>query len=1018
MIIPKHYENLRVLHENTMPLRSYYIPASRRMDGLVHDRALSDRIRFLNGDWKFRYFDSIYDLQECFFAPDHDCSGFDTLPVPSVWQMHGYDNNQYTNIKYPFPFDPPYVPHENPCGAYVCEFEYSFDEAAPMVYLNFEGVDSCFYVWMNGKYVGYSQVSHSTGEFDITEKLVEGRNKLAVLVLKWCDGSYLEDQDKFRMSGIFRDVYLLNRPVQHIADYFITTQLTETGANVNVRIRPTQENMPVKVSLFDADNHPVASGTATLSADGSFPQEIAFKVEKPHLWNAERPYLYTIVLEVAGEVITDRVGIREIEIRDNVIRLNGKPIRFRGVNRHDSDPVTGFTISIDQMKKDLTLMKQHNINAVRTSHYPNSPIFYQLCDEYGFYVVDEADNESHGPSEIYYADNSNANKFKRWNETISDNPDFIEPTLDRTRRLVLRDKNRPCVLIWSMGNECAYGCTFEEALKWTKKYDPTRLTHYESALYRSDRRKYDFTNIDIYSRMYPALSEMKEYLDENPDKPLLLCEYCHAMGNGPGDLEDYFRMFVSNDICSGGFVWEWCDHAIYKGVAENGKPMYWYGGDHGESQHDGNFCMDGLVYPDRTPHTGLKEYKNVHRPARVVAYDPVTGAATLRNYMDFENLKDVVRIRWEASCDGDVFASGAIDELPSIPARTDGIVTIPLQIPAKGRCYLKITCICRLSSGLIPADHELGFDEIRLQNTDNRNQKNAAFGAKEVQGALRMQEDDCTLTVIGENFRYIFSKLTGMWEKMEFGGEALLERPMNLNIWRAPTDNDMYIKQEWIRAHYDRTVTRCYETTCEMVGGNMHIHSTLSLSAETVQRMLDVAVHWSINAAGEIEMGMSAKRNPEFPDLPRFGLRLFLPKNMKEVTYFGYGPAESYEDKHRASSHGVFTANVSDMHEDYIRPQENGSHCDCDYVILNGENTRLTVVSSEPFSFNASLYTQEEMTRKAHNYELEESGSTVLCIDYAQNGIGSNSCGPVLLEPYRLKEERFFFNIKLYPAKA
>ncbi len=1018
MIVPKHYENLRVLHENTMPLRSYYIPASHRMDGLVHDRAQSDRIRFLNGDWKFRYYDSIYDMNDCFFAIDHDSSDYDTIPVPAVWQMHGYDNNQYTNIKYPFPFDPPYVPHENPCGAYICEFEHSFDETAPMVYLNFEGVDSCFYVWLNGKYVGYSQVSHSTSEFDVTEKLVEGKNKLAVLVLKWCDGSYLEDQDKFRMSGIFRDVYLLNRPVQYIADYFITTPLTDSGATVNVRVRPSNENLPVNVNLFDADDELIASGTTTPSGDGTYPQIISFPVEEPHLWNAERPYLYTIVLEVAGEVITDRVGIREIEIRENVIRLNGKPIRFRGVNRHDSDPVTGFTISIEQMKKDLQLMKQHNINAVRTSHYPNSPIFYQLCDEYGFYVVDEADNESHGPSEIYYADNSNENKFKRWNETISDNPDFIEPTLDRTRRLVLRDKNRPCVLIWSMGNECAYGCTFEESLKWTKKADPSRLTHYESALYRSDRRKYDFSNIDIYSRMYPALSEMKEYLEDAPDKPLLLCEYCHAMGNGPGDLEDYFQLFTSNDIYSGGFVWEWCDHAIYKGVAENGKPMYWYGGDHGETQHDGNFCMDGLVYPDRTPHTGLLEYKNVHRPARAVAYDQETGTVTLRNYMDFEDLKDVASIRWEASCDGEMIASGTIEELPSIPARSDGAVEIPVNVPNKGRCFLKITYICRLTSELIPSKHELGFDEIALQNIDNRNQKNAGFGAKDPEGSIAVEEDERRLIVSGENFSYTLNKLTGMWESMIFGSEELITRPMNLNIWRAPTDNDMYIKQEWIRAHYDRSVTRGYETTCETVGGNLHIHSTLSMSAETVQRMLDVAVHWSINAVGEIEMVMSTIRNPEFPDLPRFGLRLFLPQDMKNVTYYGLGPVESYEDKHRASSHGIYNADVTEMHEDYIRPQENGSHCDCDYVIVNGKNTLLTVVSSEPFSFNASAFTQEELTKKAHNYELEECGSTVLCIDYAQNGIGSNSCGPVLQEPYRLKEKRFFFNIKLYPSKA
>ena len=1017
MIVPRHYENMRVLHENTMPLRSYYIPASARMDDLVHHRENSDRIRFLNDEWKFRYFESIYDLTDRFFTADYDASGFDNISVPSVWQLKGYDNNQYTNIKYPFPFDPPYVPHNNPCGAYVYDFEYHFDESAPMVYLNFEGVDSCFYVWLNGKYVGYSQVSHSTSEFDVTEKLNEGTNRLAVLVLKWCDGSYLEDQDKFRMSGIFRDVYLLNRPVQHIADYFITTEIGENAADISVMVRPSSDNIPVKVCLYDTENNAVASGITTLSNDGAFPQVLNLEVAEPVLWNAERPYLYTVVLEVAGEVITDRVGIRTIDIENNVIRLNGRPIRFRGVNRHDSDPVTGFTISIDQMKKDLMLMKQHNVNAVRTSHYPNSPVFYQLCDEYGFYVVDEADNESHGPSEIYYADNSNEHKFKRWNETIADNPDFIEPTLDRTRRLVMRDKNRPCVLIWSMGNECAYGCTFEEALKWTKKFDPTRLTHYESALYRSDVRKYDFSNIDIYSRMYPALSEMREYLNDSPDKPLLLCEYCHAMGNGPGDLEDYFQLFTSNDIYAGGFVWEWCDHAIYKGLAENGKAMYWYGGDHGETQHDSNFCMDGLVYPDRTPYTGLMEYKNVQRPARAAAYDQETGNVTLRNYMDFEDLKDVIFIRYEVNCDGEIIASGTLDELPSIPARSDGVVSIPVNIPSKGRCYLKITYICRLVSQLIDPDHELGFDEIPLMNTDNRNQLNAAFGAKDVQGDISVEENDCRLTVTGENFRYVMNKLTGMWESMEFHDEELITRPIDLNIWRAPTDNDMYIKQEWNRALFNRTVTRGYEMTCENAGGSLQIHSTLSVSAETVQRMLDVAVHWSINAAGEVEMGMSVLKNPEFPDLPRFGLRLFLPEDMNKIAYYGLGPVENYADKRRASWHGLFRTEVEKMHEDYIRPQENGSRSDCDYVIVDGKNTRLAVASSTPFCFNASEYTSEELTAKAHNYELEKCGNTVLSIDYAQNGIGSNSCGPVLLDNYRFNEDHFFFNIKLYPVK-
>ena len=637
MLIPRYYENLHMLHENTMPNRSYYIPASKMMHTLVDHREDSDRFQLLNGEWNFQYYDSIYDLQEKFYEKDFDLSKFDRVEVPGVWQNYGYDRHQYTNIRYPFPFDPPYVPQDNPCGTYVYDFEYKKDESAPKSYLIFEGVDSCFYVWVNGEYVGYSQVSHSTSEFDVTNILKEGKNRVAVLVLKWCDGSYLEDQDKFRMSGIFNDVYLLNRPEQCIYDYYITTAYTDKEAKISVEIKYLEDVVPTKISIFDTEGAIVAEKSVDLESNESGKVSINFAIQDAVLWNPEAPYLYTIVFETENEVITDRVGIREIYIENNVVYFNGKPIIFRGINRHDSDPVTGFTISIDKIKRDMEMMKQHNFNAIRSSHYPNAPFFYQLCDEYGFFVVDEADNESHGPSEIYYEDNEFENKSKRWNETISDNPDFIEATLDRVKRCVEREKNRPCIVIWSMGNECAYGCTFEEALKWTKEFDSTRLTHFESARYHSDKRKYDFSNLDLFSRMYPPFNEIDEYLEDHPDKPFILIEYCHSMGNGPGDFEDYFQKFHKEDIMCGGFVWEWCDHGIYKGVAENGKEMYYYGGDHGEDVNDSNFCMDGLVYPDRRPHTGLLEYKNVHRPIRVLAFNQNEKKITFHNYLDFTN---------------------------------------------------------------------------------------------------------------------------------------------------------------------------------------------------------------------------------------------------------------------------------------------------------------------------------------------------------------------------------------------
>ena len=995
MIVPRHYENLHLLHENTMPNRAYYIPASRRREDLTEHRERSDRMLLLSGTWKFRYYASIYDLQEPFYAPGFDAGDFEPIRVPGMWQIQGYDCHQYTNVRYPFPFDPPYVPQENPCGAYLREFDYHPDLAAPRVYLNFEGVDSCFYVWLNGQYVGYSQVSHCTSEFDVTEYLRDGGNTLAVLVLKWCDGSYLEDQDKFRMSGIFRDVYLLRRPQRHLRDYTVTT----TRSAVTVRL---EGDIPVKVSLSDGD---------ALLAQATGTESVTLSVAHPKLWNAEQPYLYTLTLETEHEVITERVGFREIAIRDRVVRLNGQPIWFRGVNRHDSDPVTGFAVSVEQMKRDLLLMKQHNINAIRTSHYPNAPVFYQLCDQYGFYVVDEADNESHGTSELMRRGQDWESYMQTWCSPIPDNPEFAEAILDRTERLVSRDRNRPCVLVWSMGNEGGYGCNFEAALKWTKETDPTRLTHYEAARYVPKARKSDYSNLDLYSRMYPSDREINEYLNGNPDKPMILCEYAHAMGNGPGDLEEYFQLFDRDPRMCGGFVWEWCDHAIYQGTAENGKPVYCYGGDHGEFPHDGNFCMDGLVYPDRRPHTGLLELKNVQRPARIVAFDQTTGEITLKNQMDFVNLRDYLTARYTVTCDGVPIAEGEA-EVPSVKPRQTGTVSVPMEVPGKGRCFLKLSYFLKHATELLPAGHPLGFDEIALSNADGRDQTVVRLWEHRP-GALETAETDRYLTVTGDGFTYRFSKLTGLWERLERDGKSLLVRPMELNLWRAPTDNDRYVKTQWLRACYDRAHARAYETQWEASEGVVTIRTSLSVSAVTVQRILTGDVTWTVDGGGRITLALSLDRDGAFPMLPRFGLRLFLPGQMERVTYCGLGPMENYPDKRRAASHGRYETTVSALHEDYLRPQENGSHGDCDYMILEGGGVRLAAAGEQGFSFNASHYSQEELTAKGHSFELEESGCTVLCLDYAQSGVGSNSCGPELREAYRLEPEHIDFRLAL-----
>ena len=1008
MIVPRYYENLNVLHENTMPARAYYIPASKRMDNLVEHREESDRMQLLNGTWKFQYFTSIYNIKDSFFEKNYDTENFDEIQVPSVWQMAGYDTHQYTNIRYPFPFDPPYVPQDIPCGAYVHNFEYSRDEKASKAFLNFEGVDSCFYVWINGSYVGYSQVSHMTSEFDVTDVLQDGTNTVAVLVMKWCDGSYLEDQDKFRMSGIFRDVYILKRPKQAISDYHIKTRIEDMLAKVEIEMK-FYSPLNVKISIEDRNGAVVALGS--IAEEGTAVLEIA----SPELWNTENPYLYKLILETENEVIVDHIALRKIEIKDQVIYLNGQKIKFRGVNRHDSDPVTGFTINLEQITTDLTLMKQHNFNAIRSSHYPNAPFFYEMCDKYGFMVIDEADIEAHGPFMIYRKEDTDYNRFKRWNEKIADDPVWEEAIVDRVKLMVERDKNRFCIVMWSMGNESAYGCNFEKALEWTKNYDPDRITQYESARYRNYDETYDYSNLDVYSRMYPALSEIQEYLDKDGSKPFLLVEYCHSMGNGPGDFEDYFQMIQDNDKMCGGFVWEWCDHAIAHGTAENGKTIYAYGGDHGEEIHDGNFCMDGLVYPDRTVHTGLLEYKNVYRPVRVVSYDKESGELVLHNYMDFDDLKDYVKISYELTQDGLVISKGILSEF-SVASHGEGKTNLKISVPENGKCYLKLIYHLKKEMPLLEENHILGFDEIEVSQKDAKCQLAEKWLEKTATDSeLQVNEDDTQIHIKGREFAYTIDRRTALFTEMKFAGREYLNHPMELNIWRAPTDNDMYIKAEWKKAHYDKAYTRAYTTEVVQGKHGVKIVSHASVVAETVQKILDVTITWKIDASGKIDADIEATKDGEFPDLPRFGVRMFLDKKLADIRYFGMGPQESYRDKHQAASHGLYRANVGDLHEDYIRPQENGSHYDCEYVELNNSRYGIVASAEKAFSFNASYYTQEELEKKTHNYELIESDSVVFCVDYALNGIGSNSCGPVVLEQYRFDDVLFRFQFTLVP---
>ncbi len=970
MPIPNYHQNLSTLHVNTLPNRAYFIPHENRESALWCDREDSERVTMLVGDWGFTFYASTLDLEEDFLsiAPQ------DVMPVPAVWQNHGYDKHQYTNIRFPIPYDPPYVPAENPCGLYTRTFRY--EGSCGVTTLYFEGVDSCFYVYLNGQFVGYSQVSHSSSEFDVTPFLVQGENKLQVLVLKWCDGTYFEDQDKFRYTGIFRDVYLLHRDSAHIRDYFVHTDLSDDMKSAVIRADLEMTgDAEVEYTLLDSDDKELFCGKAENG-------RISIAMAAPHLWNAEDPYLYTLLLHCGGEWIAERIGVRDVRVVNGVVRVNGQNVKFKGVNRHDSDPVLGPAVGIPEMMRDLQVMKAHNINAIRTSHYPNAPEFYNLCDHFGFYVIDESDIECHG-----------VNAFGPYNAMAKD-PQFAGCFLDRVQRNVTRDKNRPCVLIWSMGNEAGHGANFIDCIAWTKAFDPSRLTHYEPTALLHDGLIANPPGLDLYSRMYSTVEHIDSYFDSKElDLPYVMCEYCHAMGNGPGDLEDYFQAFHRHDGHCGGFIWEWCDHAVYTGVTNDGRKKYCYGGDFGEFPHDGNFCMDGLVYPDRTPHTGLIEYKNVLRPARIFAVDLPKGVFEIWNTMDFTPLKDAYVIHYTVRRNGQDVKTGVIpQELLAIAPHARGQVTLAIPELAEPDTAICFETFTLNVSALVEAGHLVGVEQLGEQ-------KYTPAALPESCAPITLREDARCITITGCGFRYVYNKHTACFDSMVKDQTALIEKPMSFNIWRAPTDNDRNIRSKWEQWGYDRAFSRGYETHIVQPAGSVVLETDFALNMIFLPAIIRGKAIWTIAANGAVTVHIDADQRDGTPFLPRFGLRLFLSEGMKDVSYFGYGPCESYIDKRRASVKHLFHSDVAAMHEDYLKPQENGSHYDCSYIRVSSSSAALTV-QGESFSFSASPYTQEELTSKMHAYEIERCGYTVLCIDAQCAGIGSNSCGPALAEHY------------------
>ncbi|WP_456070108.1 glycoside hydrolase family 2 TIM barrel-domain containing protein [Haemophilus paraphrohaemolyticus] len=729
-----------------------------------------------------------------------------------------------------------------------------------------------------------------------------------------------------------------------------------------------------------------------------------FQINNPILWNAENPQLYTLILRDGDEVIVQKIGFRKAEVKEGVFYFNNQPIKFKGVNRHDSDPKTGYAISYAQALKDLQLMKQHNINAIRTAHYPNAPWFTELCDRYGFYVIAESDVESHGASmlavktpelSIFLNHENDLDTARIRQETIDNfcyfarDPAFKKAILDRQQANVERDKNRTSVIIWSLGNESGYGENFETAATWIKQRDPSRLVHYESSIYQHSEHQNDLSNLDFYSEMYGSTEDIDCYCETLKTKPFILCEYSHAMGNSNGDMEDYWQTFHRHPQSCGGFIWEWCDHAPYR---ENGQ--FGYGGDFGETPHDGNFCMDGLVSSDRIPHSNLKEVKNVNRPVRARFDD---GKIVLHNYLDFTNLADVLTVNYEFVQNG-ITTSGGFLEVDCEPHQS---VILPIALPENNGSHwlLNLSYTQNWNTELLEVEHELGFDQINLYPQNSLKKQPLVA----MQTTFSVNETALTVEICNEDYRYLFDKQKGIFSQIEKAGEPLIEQPLDFQIWRSPTDNDRLIRAAWQNAGYDNAYTRAYETVVNVSEQAVEIRVTSAIVSISRGRILTLDLVYTILADGQFSVKINAQRPAHLPFLPRFGLRFALSKNIGVAEYFGYGELESYIDKHHLAKLGVYQTTAEQNHTDYVKPQENGSHFGCEYVKFD----RLYATADQPFSFNLSPYTAEELTAKTHCYDLVKSPYMIFNIDYKMSGIGSNSCGPNLKDEYRLNETGF-----------
>ncbi len=996
------HESLDVIYQNVEKPRAYFIPFGTPENAESFDRTQSCYFKSLCGTWCFKYYDSFYDIEEDLFSVTSD-DFTETLPVPSNWQMfldRGYDVPQYTNINYPYIKEPPFIPKHNPCGIYHREFYLSKDFASRSLFLNFEGVDSAFYLWINGKYTGYSTVSHSTNEFDVSKFCTEGKNTITVLVVKWNSQSYLEDQDMWRLSGIFRDVYLLARSKNHIRDFYVKQSVSDdfTSAALTLEV-DYRGKTKAEYILVSPDGEECARGVIKDSAEIDIPEVI--------LWSSENPALYRLYIFCEDEIILQEVAIKRAEIKNKVFLINGKKVKALGINRHDSHKNYGHVTPFELMKQDIITFKKHNINTVRTSHYPNDPRFYELCARYGIYVVDEADLECHGMA----VDTSPENNW----DTLSDSEMWTEAYVGRAAKLFERDKNCGAIIIWSLGNESGMGRNHLAMRDYIKSRMENAIVHYEgcTAKHTELAKLYD-KEMDIISYMYPTPEKCLEIMSDKTDtRPMFLCEYIHGMGNSPGGMKEYMELFYGNDNIFGGCVWEFTDHTVEVTLAD-GKKAYYYGGDFGEYPHDGNFCVDGYVFPDRTPHTCLLELKEAYKPVESVLCDIENGTVEVKNLRQFEDLSDI-SLAWTLECDGKAVSSGFVPSL-TIPAQkkkkynlfnADDFVT-------EGEYFLLVKYISNIDTPWSNAGYEIGFEqhEVACLCDDEEEQTSLQIFAPELVETQRFVTMSCGETSV------TVDKEQGFITRITDNGADMLSQPIKPNVWRAPTDNDRNIKNKWYSFGLDKIIFSCLECAVEkQTEDEITVKSRVMLGTCDKRKIGELIQHFTLNSSGEILYEIAADFRRDIPMLPRFGLEIVMPEGNERIKYFGRGPVESYNDRLYASRVGLFETTATDGYIHHVKPQESGSHCETRYVFAGTPSGHgLTLArcgKDDTFSFSAQHYSNMDLTFAGHDHELVERKETYLYADFKVNGIGSNSCGPEPFEQYKFTEKSFSCSIKL-----